>query len=243
MRRSRLVTILGGVLMAALLVPSAAVGGAARSVDVAEPPVDVAAPRLLGTPAIKLGCALVVPAPISARSRIVCRWSELEGAAVAEYRVWRRVDGRAARLVATVAPADPLRHADFAVRRGHTYTYRIVARAADGTRLGVSARVSVRVGRPAATLRFNCFYKLDSAVAGVACRWAASTRPAAARYVLFRSVDGAAREAVYRTKLNGRRGFLDTDVASGQRIRYAVVALAAHGRVVGVSRVDAVLVP
>ncbi len=31
-------------------------------------------------------------------------------------------------------------------------------------------------------------------------------------------------EAIYRTPLSGRRSFLDTDVASGQRIRYAVVA-------------------
>ena len=241
MLRSRLVTVLGGVLVASLLVPTAAFAGAAPSGPAATPVV--LAPSVATAPAIKLGCALVVPAPISARPRIVCRWSALEDAAVAVYRVQRRVDGRAARAIARVAPGDPLRHADIAIRRGHTYTYRIVARAADGTRLGVSARVSVRVGRPAATLRFNCFYKVDAAVAGVACRWAATTRPAAVRYVLFRSVDGAAREAIYRTPLSGRRGFLDTDVASGQRIRYAVVALAASGRVVGVSRVDAVRVP
>jgi hypothetical protein len=92
-------------------------------------------------------------------------------------------------------------------------------------------------------LRFNCFYKVDAAVDGVACRWSASTRATAVRYVLFRSVDGAAREAIYRTPLGGPRHFLDTDVDSGQRIRYAVVALAADGRVVGVSRVDTVLVP
>jgi hypothetical protein len=101
----------------------------------------------------------------------------------------------------------------------------------------------VRVGRAPELLRFNCFFKDDAAVDGVACRWSAATRAAAVRYVLFRSVDGAAREAIYRTPLNGRRSFLDTDVASGQRIRYAVAALAADGRVVGLSRVDAVLVP
>jgi hypothetical protein len=242
MRRSRLVTVLGGALMAAFLLPSAASAGPAPSVAAA-PSAVALAPSVVAPRAIKLGCALVVPAPISTAPRIVCRWSAVEGAAVAEYRVWRRVDGRAAKLIAKVAPDAPLRHADFAIRPGHTYTYRIVARAADGTRLATSARVSLRVGRPAEALRFNCFYKVDAAIDGVACRWAASTRPAAVRYVLFRSVDGAAREAIYRTPLNGRRSFLDTDVSSGQRIRYAVVALAADGRVVGLSRVDAVLVP
>jgi hypothetical protein len=241
MRRSRLVTVLGGVLMAAFLLPSAASAGPAPST--AAPSAVVLAPSVVTAPAIKLGCALVIPAPASIRPRIVCRWSALEGAAVAEYRVLRRVDGRPAKLIAKVAPGARLRHADFAIRSGHTYTYRIVARAADGTRLGTSARVTVRVGRPAEALRFNCFYKVDAAVDGVACRWAASTRPAAVRYVLFRSVDGAAREAVYRTPRGGRRSFLDTDVASGQRIRYAVVALSATGRVVGLSRVDTVLIP
>jgi hypothetical protein len=241
MRRSRLVTILGGVLMAALLLPAAA--SAAPSVA-ATPAAATIAPTVAAAPAIKLGCALTIPAPSSTRARITCRWSALEGAPVAEYRVWRRVDGGPSKLIARVAPTAPLRHADFLIRPGHTYTYVIVARAADGTRLGVSQRVGVRVGRTPEALRFNCFYKIDAAVDGVFCRWSASTRAAAVKYVLYRSVDGAAREAVYRTPLNGRRSFLDTDVASGQRIRYAVVALSvATGRVVGLSRVDTVVVP
>jgi hypothetical protein len=236
MRRSRLVTILGGALVLALLLPTAAFAGAAPA------GAGPAAPAVVAAPAIKLGCALAIPVPASTAPRIVCRWSALDGA-VAEYRVWRRVDGGAARLIATVAPSAALRHADLAIRPGHTYSYRVVARAADGTRLGASAPVSVRFGRLPEALRFNCFYKADAAVDGIACRWAASTRPAAVRYVLFRSVDGAAREAVYRTRLDGRRSFLDTDVASGQRVRYAVAAFAADGRIVGLSRVIAVLVP
>lgn len=236
MRRSRLVTVLGSVLLTALLLPSAALAGSAPS------GIAATAPSTATAPAITLGCALVIPVPNSTTPRIVCRWTALEGAAVAEYRVWRRVDGGTARLIARVAPTAPLRHADFAIRPGHAYSYRIVARGADGTRLGASDLVTVRVRAPEA-LRFNCFYKIDATVEGVACSWGASTRPAAARYVLFRSVDGAAREAIYRTPLYGRRSFLDTDVASGQSIRYAVVALAADGRVVGVSRVDTVLVP
>ena len=235
MRRSRLVTILAGVLMAAFLVPSAALAAPAPSGGTA------VTPSVVADPAIKLGCAVVIPVPASTTPRIVCRWTALEGA-VAEYRIWRRVDGGTARLVAKLAPS-ALRYADFNIRPGHTYTYRIVARDAQGTRLGASAAVSVRFGRLPELLRFNCAYLVDGATKGVRCRWAESTRPAAVRYVLFRSVDGAAREAIYRTPLNGRRSFLDTDVASGQAIRYAVVALAADGRVVGVSRIDAVLVP
>jgi hypothetical protein len=238
MRRTRVISVLGGALLAALLLPSAAMAGAAPAPSVAAP-----APTVVAEPAIKLGCALVLPAPVSTVPRIVCRWSAFEGADVAEYRVWRRVDGGPARLIARVGPAQPLRHADFLIRPGHTYTYRIVAKAADGTRLGTSAPVAVRFGRLPEALRFNCFYKVDNAVSGVFCHWAAATRPAAVRYVLFRSVDGAAREAIYRAPLDGTRRFLDTDVASGQRIRYAVVALAADGRVVGLSRVDTVLVP
>jgi hypothetical protein len=240
MRRSRLVTILGGVLMAALLLPAAA----SASPSGAATPTVTTAPAVAVAPAIKLGCTLSIPAPTSIRPRITCRWSALEGAAVAEYRVWRRVDGGTSRLIARVAPTAPLRNADFAIRPGHTYTYVIVARAADGTRLGVSQRVGVRVGRTPEALRFNCFYKVDAAVDGVFCRWSASNRAPVVKYVLYRSVNGAAREAVYRSSLNGRRSFLDTDVASGQRIRYAVVAIsAATGRVVGLSRVDTVLVP
>ena len=61
--------------------------------------------------------------------------------------------------------------------------------------------------------------------------------------MLFRSVDGAARQAIYRTPLNGRRSFLDTDVKAGQTVRYAVVALAADGRVVGIGGPDTVKIP
>jgi len=240
MRRSRLVTVLGAALVVALLLPSAAM---AAPYGAAAPAPATAAPTVAAAPAIKLACALVIPVPASPTPRIVCRWSAFDGAAVARYRVWRRVDWGAAQQVAMVAPTAPLRYADFAIRPGHTYTYRIVAVAANGTRLGASASVSVRVGPAPEVLRFNCFYKVDATVKGVACWWAASSRPAAVRYVLYRSVNGAAREAVYRTPLSGRRSFLDKDVSSGQSIRYAVVAYSSTGRVVGLSRVDTVLVP
>jgi hypothetical protein len=92
-------------------------------------------------------------------------------------------------------------------------------------------------------LKFNCFFLIDDATQGAECRWSASTRPAAVRYALYRSVDGGAREVIYRTPLNGRRSFLDVNVKAGQTVRYAVVALAADGRIVGVGGPDAVKIP
>jgi hypothetical protein len=118
-----------------------------------------------------------------------------------------------------------------------------VAVGEDGTRLGISNLVAVRIGRPAEALRFNCAFVIDGDSRGVACRWGEASRPAAVRYVLYRSVDGAAREAIYRVGLNGRRAFLDTEIVAGQTIRYAVVALAADGRVVGIGGPDAVTIP
>jgi hypothetical protein len=235
MRRSRLATLLAGVLMAAFLVPSAALATTAPSGAAA------VAPSTVATPAIKLACSVVVPVPASNTPRIVCRWTAVTGP-VAEYRVWRSVDGAAARLVVRLSP-NALKYADFNIRPGHVYSYRIVARDAQGNRLGTSAAVSVRYARAPEALAFNCYYKVDAAAKGVFCHWAASTRPAAVKYVLYRSVNGATREAIYRTLLNGKRSHLDTGVASGQNIRYAVVALASDGRVVGVSRIDTVLVP
>ena len=56
-------------------------------------------------------------------------------------------------------------------------------------------------------------------------------------------MDGGPREKIYRTGLDGRRAFLDTDIKAGQHIRYAVVALAADGRVVGLGGPVRVRIP
>jgi hypothetical protein len=239
MRRPIVARLVAGAILATLLVPSAvlaapAAGGASGA---------SASPSLTASPAIRLGCALVIPVPRTVHPAIVCRWSAPEGVSVRAYRLWRVVDARPRQLIATVAAGDPRRHADRNIAAGHAYTYRVVALGADGSRVAVSNRVTVRVGRLPQQLRFDCAFMVDGAVRGVACRWSATTRPAAVRYVLFRSVDGAAREAIYRTGLDGRRRFLDTDVAAGQKIRYAVVALSATGRVVAVGGPDAVLIP
>jgi hypothetical protein len=236
MRRTRFVTLLGGVLMAAVLLPSAALAAPMP------PQGGTAAPAAVTTPAIDLTCRLNLAVMTEARPHVVCTWNAFAGE-VARYRVWRSVDDRPRELVGRVAADQPLRFVDRSITGGHAYHYRVVAVRADGARLAVSDRATVRYGRAPEVLRFNCAYVIDDATSGARCWWAASTRPAAVRYVLFRSVDGAAREAVYRTPLNGRRTYLDKEVAAGQSIRYAVVALAVDGRVVGIGGPDTVVVP
>jgi hypothetical protein len=239
MRPSRLITVLGGTLLAALLLPSVALAG----VDPAGSAATGAAPAT--APSIELHCALVIPAGHPARERIACHWSALTGVDVRVYRLWRFVDaplGPRGQVIARVAPGEPLRHVDLDIRGGHRYSYRVVAIGQDGSRVGMSALVSLRVGRPAEKLSLRCVYVIDGAKQGVACTWSRSTRPAAVRYVLFRSVDGAARERIDRIGLHERRAFLDTDVKAGQAIRYKVVALAADGRVVGAG-MDRIVVP
>jgi hypothetical protein len=234
MRRSRLLTLLGGSLLAAFLLPSLAAAGTPAATT---PAAD---------PTIKLRCALVIPAGSPARERVGCGWSALTGVDVRAYRVWKTVDaglGRPRHLIARVAPDEPLRIVDHHIRRGHTYTYRVVAIGTDGSRVGISNAEWLRVGWRAEKIGLNCAYVIDAARQGVACHWAKADRPGAARYVLVRSVDGGAREPIYRTGENGRRSFFDTDVAAGQSIRYKVFAIAADGRIVGVSRADTVLVP
>ena len=227
MRRSRLVALFAGMVFTLLLLPSATLA---------------ATPTPATAPAIRLGCAVVINVPSTVHPAIVCRWSAFDGPVTA-YRLWRRVDMGPRQLIATVTPDKPLRHADWNIRPTHLYSYRVVAIGQDGTALGSSALVSVRVPRAPETLRFDCAFLIDGATRGVGCHWGASTRPAAVRYVLFRSVDGGRRQAVYATGLNGRRSFLDRDVKAGQTVRYAVVALAADGRIVGIGGPDAVKIP
>lgn len=246
MRRSRLVRLLGAMLLVSLLLPAAALAAPAPAPGGAT--TLETAPASATLPRFRLACALVVANPLTDRAdrRIVCRWRAPEGIDVRAYRLWRIVDpgtGNGRELLATVAAADRLRFADHDIARGHAYRYRVVALGPDGSRVARSNRVTVKVGRPAQQLRFNCAVVIDGDRQGVACRWSETTRRAAARYVLFRSVDGGAREAIHRTREDGRRRFFDTDVSPGQTIRYAVVAKTITGRVVAVGGPDTVVIP
>ncbi len=238
MRRSRLVQLVGGAAIAAsLLMPSTAMASNGNP-----PTAGVATgalPATVSAPSIKLGCALVVRNPLGPAApyrAIVCRWTAPDGVGVRAYRLRRIVDApnpARRRLIATVPATDPLRHADRRISRGHDYTYLVVAVGSDGSRVAVSNRVTVHVGRPAQTLRMGCTIASTGDQRGVACRWSRTSRPAAVGYVLLRSVDGGARERIYRTGIHGPRVFVDLDVKAGQKVRYAVLAVAESGRVVG----------
>jgi hypothetical protein len=218
MRRSRLVQLVGTTLLAAaLLVPSSAMASTVQPTAPGAGQAAITAPILAE---IKLGCSLVLLNPLGPATphrAAVCKWTAPAGIAIAKYRVWRSVDGGTRRLMSTVTTLNPLRFVDRYVFARHAYTYTVVGLAADGTRVAVSQRVTIRTGRAIEIIGMRC---------GI------TARPAAVRYVLIRSVDGAAREAIYRTPRSGTRSFVDTKVASGQTIRYAVLALSSTGRVV-----------
>ncbi len=231
MRYTRLSGLLGAALLIALLLPQSA----------------LAAPTATPTLAtIKLGCALVVPnplSPVAPNRAVVCRWAAPEGVTVKTYRLWRSVDAGQRHLLATIPGDGTLRFADFNIRTGHAYHYRVVGIGDSGARVAKSALVTVRVPRAPQPLAFNCVVIIDASETFARCHWSDTTRPAAVRYVLWRSVDGGPREAIYRVGEDGRRWYNDHDVKPGQTIRYAVVALDAHGRIVAFGGPDRVVIP
>lgn len=233
MRRTRLVRLAGSMLMvAALAVPSSAMASAGQ---VAPTVASQAAAPVPIVAEIKLGCSLVLLNPLGPATphrAVRCNWTAPTGIAIAKYRVWRTVDAGARKLVSAVAANESLRLTDRYVFAGHRYTYLVAGIAADGTRVAVSARVKISVGRAIQVIGMRCAITVVGDSKGVACRWSATTRASVVRYVLIRSVNGGARETIYRTRLHGIRSFVDTKIASGQSIRYAVLGLSSTGRVV-----------
>lgn len=230
MHPSRLARILAAALLVALMLPQST----------------LAATTTTTLPSIRLSCALVVPNPLSTtwpNRAIVCRWAAPDGVSVARYRLWRTVDGGARELVTSVRADARLRHADFNIRSGKTYRYTVVGYGADGSRVAKSAIARVYVPSAPQALWFNCVVILDAGDESVRCAWSDTTRASALRYVLYRSVHGGAREAIYRVHEDGRRSFRDWDVKPGQSIRYAVVALDASGRIVAWGGPDRVVIP
>lgn len=245
MRRSRLARLAGSlVLMAALMVPSSALA----STGTAAPGAAQPAPATVTVAPIKLTCSLELQNPLGPAAAVranVCRWTAPAGVAVTTYRLWRVKDAAKPSsriLVAAIAAAEPLRYADRAISSGHSYAYYVAGVGADGKRVALSNRVTIHIGRPVQALRMACAFTTVG-TDGVACHWSASTRPAIARYVLIRSVDGAARQRLYSTWKHGRRAFRDIDVKPGQTVRYAVLAVTASGRVVGLGGPVVVHVP
>jgi hypothetical protein len=235
MRRTLLIPIASTAVLIAILLPATALGSSDRIDRSTQTSAQVAADGLAVTDAarIRLGCAVkrYHAAPV-----VVCRWSGVESQKLRGYKLWRTVGAPGTherRLIAKI-PADArLRHVDARVRRGHVYTYVVVAVAKDGSKLAVGGPVVVRVPGRHHALRFVCAVGVHGDDLGVGCKWSESKRPAAVGYVLWRSVDGGAREAIYRAGLDGPRHFFDTEVERGQTIRYAVIAVDKAGHRVG----------
>ena len=234
MRRTLLIPLAAAALLLATLLPATALASSGATEG-----STLATPAVTGTLAtsdlarIRLGCSITRYHAVPA---VLCRWSGVEATNLRGYRLWRTVGAPGAhvrRLIGKISADARLRHLDTGVRRGRTYTYVVVAIAKDGSRLAVGGPVAVRIPSRHHALRFVCTVRAAADQVGVGCRWSASKAPAAVGYILWRSVDGGTREAIYRTGLDGPRRFFDTDVTAGQRIRYAVTAVDGAGHRVG----------
>ena len=236
MRRSRLLTLLGGT----------APGRAAAPVARRRPrgrrrPTPVA-------PTIKLHCALVIPAGHPARERVGCGWSARHGR--------RRprlppVEDRRRRAGPAAPPPRP-RHARTSRSASSTPTSGAATRtptgswrsAPTGSALASATPSGSASAVPAAKLALNCAYVIDAARQGVACHWAKADRPARGTLRAVRSVDGGAPRADLphrRPTAAGRSSTRTSRPASRSATRCSPST--ADGRVVGVSRADTVLVP
>ncbi len=255
MRRTLLAPIIGAIVLLGSMLPATALGSVG-SVDglAGQPVVGGTATGDLLTRRIRLGCVLVQPeAPAVTDSAVAvadavveCRWSAADSSRVRVYQLLRTrdaADGGNRRLMARVRAGSSLAYTDARVAPGHTYTYKVVARTASGRRIAVSRPVVVRVPVPDEVLRLACAVDETAVEPGVTCKWSDATHPRAARYVLWRSVDGGARERIYRTGLDGRLRFTDTEVKPGQTIRYAVVVKSRAGHRVGLGGPVVVEIP
>ena len=176
-------------------------------------------PTPAADPTIKLRCALVIPAGSPARERVGCGWTALTGVDVK--RLSRLEDRRcrarpAAPPVARVAPDEPLRIVDHHIRRGHTYTYRVVAIGTDGARVGISNAESLRVGCAGREDRASTAPTSSTRPGrACACHWAKADRPGAA--ALRARALGRRRRA--RARSTGRRGRTPVVLRHGRRRR------------------------
>ena len=159
MHRSRMVTLLGGALLAAFLLPSVALASAPAATTVTPT-----------APNITLHCARVIPAGHPARDRFVCRWTAVTGVAVRAYRLYRFVDaplGRPRQLVARVTPDKPLRAVDWQHLATATATATRSSRSAPTGPASATATSSdcASAARPRRS-RMNCVFLVDGATPG-----------------------------------------------------------------------------
>jgi hypothetical protein len=228
MRRILLAPLLTALVLAATVVPAAAFGA----------PPSAARPSAEATPTtvapigerLRMACAIVWDAD---HRGIACRWSEAKHPKAAGYVLWRSVDGGPRERVYRAGLDGPRRFFDTDVKRGQIIRYAVIVVDKDGHKIGRGGPVVVRTPRILERLRMACALAFTEDHRGVACKWSEAKRARAVGYILVRSVDGGPRERIYRTGLDGRRHFLDTDVKRGQTIRYAVIVVDKHGHKIG----------
>lgn len=178
---------------------------------------------------LRLGCEGVVAA---LGRGVACRWSASHHPDFAGYRLVRG-DGDERVVVFRTRDVDAVRHLDATVTPGQRYRYAIQVVDAEGRVIGQGGPAVAGIPEPPRQmLRFACERASDGEHRGIACRWSAATGEVRG-YVLYRSVDGGAREAIYRAGADGRLGHFDGPLRPGHRYTYAVVALGADGEVLG----------
>lgn len=167
------------------------------------------------------------------RTGVACKWSPSEHPRFAGYQLVRS-DGEERTVVFASRERRATTHFDEEVRRGVRYRYAVLAVDDAGAIIGRSrpAEAGLRELKYE-ELRFDCEAVRHADRPAVACKWAETQRPDARGYVLYRSVDGGAREELARTGLDGRRHHLDRDVAPGHRYTYAVIVVDRSGEPIG----------
>lgn len=196
--------------------------------------VDTAVDRPVEPPVrfeeLRLRCEAVAT---DAGRGVGCHWSPSTHPRFAGYRLVRS-DGHQRVVVLRTPDVEVVRHLDPTVAPGVRYRYVIEVLDAHGGVIGRGGPVTAGVPKPdPQDLRFGCEAASDGDVRGIACRWMAAEGEARG-YVLYRSVDGGARGAIYRTGPDGRLHHFDGPLRPGHRYTYAVVALDGAGAVVGI---------
>jgi hypothetical protein len=229
-RRLALAILLAVLAVPAVAATAAAVADPAPDAVAADPARPVEPERRID---IRLACR-------ATDEGIGCDWSPVDHPRAAGYRLWRAVDvpdpehHRA--VVFRTGDLAHTRFLDTEVRPGHTFHYAVEVVGHGGGSLAWSNTVRVELPPERAqdlALRCEGVRRTEDHPAGIACGWDASVHPAFAGYRLVRS-DGDERIVVFRTGDRAVTRYLDIEVRPGATYLYAVEAVTADGRVVGV---------
>lgn len=180
------------------------------------------------------------------RAGVGCHWSAPTADRADGVRLLRIAVGseQVREVVYRSSNLEVTEYADTPVRRSHRYVYMIQAISETGHVVGMSRPVTVAV--PAAEdpagiepLRLNCAQGGSDAATDrihIACGWSLPGAETARTLTLFRSVDGAAREAIASSHRPFQSVYRDTLPAGTSTVVYAVVATDGAGEIVAQSR-------